>query len=145
MARAFVDTNVFVYAFDRNEPVKRELARSILREWDGDFVISTQVLQELFVVCTRKLEHPLSEVDAEEVCRRLAALPVVAIDRGLVLRSIALARRDQIALWDALIVTAAQESDCYLVLSEDLQHGRLFDGVTVHNPFLGHDEIHERS
>jgi predicted nucleic acid-binding protein len=68
----------------------------------------------------------------------------VASDRGLVLRSIALARRFRIALWDALIVTAAQDGGCSLVLSEDLQHGRSFDNVSIQNPFPEGDGVNER-
>jgi predicted nucleic acid-binding protein len=143
MPRAFVDTNVLVYAFDRGEPVKRERARALLGDWEGDLVISTQVLQEFFVVTTRKLERPLEEREAEQACQSLATLPVVPIDRGLVLRSITLARHDRIALCDALIVTAARESDCTMVFSEDLQHGRIFGEVVIRNPFLQTDEVNE--
>lgn len=133
--RAFLDTNVLVYALDTDEPAKRERALRLLESHAGPLVISTQVLQELYAVVTRKLERPLPEVDAEEACRRFARLPVVSSDHRLVLRAIGLTRSSQVSIWDALIVTAAQEGGCDVVYSEDLQDGQVFGGVTVENPF----------
>ncbi|HET6582305.1 MAG TPA: PIN domain-containing protein [Nannocystaceae bacterium] len=52
--RVFVDTNVLVYAFDRDEPAKRKRSLAIL-EGEDDLVLSTQVLQEFYVTVTRKL------------------------------------------------------------------------------------------
>ena len=55
----FVDTNVLVYLFDQGEPGKRAIAKEIFRQYERLW-LSTQVLQEFFVVVTRKLERPLS-------------------------------------------------------------------------------------
>jgi predicted nucleic acid-binding protein len=40
-----------------------------------------------------------------------------------------------ISYWDAMIVGAAELSQCRWLLTEDLQDGRSFDTVTVINPF----------
>lgn len=135
MSRLFLDTNVLVYAFDRDEPAKRERARALLARSDIQFVLSTQVLQEFYVVTTRKLGRPLAEDSAEAACRELARLVVVPSDSGTVLRSIERSRADKISLWDALIVTAALESGCQRLLSEDLQAGRSFGDLEIENPF----------
>jgi predicted nucleic acid-binding protein len=48
------------------------------------------------------------------------------------------ARRSQaltLSFWDALIVQAAIVGGATHLLSEDLQHGRTIDGVTIQNPF----------
>ena len=144
-ARAFVDTNILVYMFDRDEPEKRQIATEALRSWKGQVVLSTQVLLEFYAVTTRKLSRPLPERDAQEACRRFSALPVVATDARLVLGAIDLSRSSGVNLWDALIVVAAKESDCEALLTEDLQHRQAFGSVRVVNPFLAAaDEIHER-
>lgn len=135
--RLFVDTNVAVYLFDADAPEKQERARRIFESEGpaGRLVLSTQVLQEFFVTVTRKLERPLPEDDAEAAARELASLDVVEIEVPMVLRAIALARADTLALWDALIVEAALARDCGRLLSEDMQDGRRFGELVVENPF----------
>jgi len=135
--KVFLDTNVLVYLFDRDAPTKQEKAREIV-ETEGrgrNIVISTQVLKEFYVSVTRKLGKPLSEQEAEGAVRDLSALDVVEIDVQMVLRAIAGARGQQISLWDALIVEAAQARACRCLLTEDLQHGREFGALRLENPF----------
>ena len=136
-ARVFIDTNVLVYLFDRDAPATQAVARRVLAG-DGDgvyLVISTQVLQEFYVMVTRKLGTPLSEGEAESAARDLAAIDVVDVDRDMVFRAIAGARARKISLWDALIVEAGQTRGCQRLLTEDLQHGQLFGHLRVENPF----------
>ena len=51
----FVDTNVFAYALDDAEPVKRDTARETIEAHRREIIVSTQVLLELHAVCTRQL------------------------------------------------------------------------------------------
>ena len=132
---SFVDTNVVVYAFDLADPAKQRVAIEILEEGDR-LVLSTQVLLETWWVLTRGLADPLEDSQASEVIDRLSELPVVSTDPQLVKQSIETARRFDIAIWDALIIEAARAAGCTTVLSEDLQAGQDFDGVTVANPFV---------
>lgn len=132
---AFLDTNVIVYAYDRGEPAKAELARSILRDAPEPPIVSTQVLAETYWVTTRRLASPLLAARAAEIVAALSELTVVGADAALVRDAIALARRRQLALWDAMIVRAAQVAACDILLSEDMQHGAVFDDVHVENPF----------
>jgi len=133
--RAFVDTNVFVYLFDRDAPDKRRRARALIEEEHGRLVLSTQVLQEFFVTVTSKLAKPLPEEEAEAAVRDMAALEVVEVEVGMVLRAIARGRLHKVSLWDALIVEAALARGCERLLTEDMQHGRQFGALRVENPF----------
>jgi predicted nucleic acid-binding protein len=133
--RVFIDTNVIVYADDLDAGAKRERAREVLHQVfiDGNGVVSTQVLQELFVAATRKLGV------APEVARRkvelLARLDVVKIEPSLILDAIDLHRLHPISFWDSLIVQSAAASGCRRLLTEDLQSGRNIAGVRIENPF----------
>jgi predicted nucleic acid-binding protein len=132
----FVDTNIWVYAVDAADPAKRERALEVTAPAPGrDLVISTQVLAEFYAVVTRKLAVPLSAEDAEAMVRQLAVLPVVAIDGSLVVSAITGSREWQIAIWDALILRAAEAAGCRRVLSEDLADGTAYGSVVVENPF----------
>ena len=50
--------------------------------------------------------------------------------------AVKLARSGTLSFYDALIVAAATEAGCRYLLTEDLQHGRRFGGLTIQNPFL---------
>lgn len=135
--RAFIDTNVLVYADDLDAGAKNVLARGLLAEalTDGTGVISTQVLQEFFSTTTRKLRVP-AEVARRKV-QLLANMEVVRIDVDAILAAIDLHRLNSLSFWDALIVQSAASAGCPRVLSEDLQHGQTIAGVKIENPFLG--------
>jgi predicted nucleic acid-binding protein len=136
-ARAFVDTNVFVYLFDDDAPRKQAAAREILRT-DGrgrELVLSTQVLQEFYVAVTRKLDRPLDGEAALEAVEAMSELSVVQVDPAMIESAIRLGLAHSVSFWDALIVRAAITSDCAVLLSEDMQDGRHFDELRVENPF----------
>ena len=103
---------------------------------EATVVVSTQVLQEFYVSVTRKLARPLPPDDAVAATRGIGAYQVTQVDPPMVFTAITLHQKEKISFWDALIVRAARESGCELLLSEDLQHGRRFGKLTVKNPFL---------
>ena len=134
----FFDTNVLVYLFDADSPDKRKRARALFQAHAGagDILLSTQVLQEFYVVVTRKLARPLDAAAATEVVENFAKLPLVNIDSKLVLSAIHRSRSSQLSLWDALIVQAAIEGQASTLYCEDMQHGLISDGLKIVNPFL---------
>ena len=132
----FVDTNVWIYAVDAADPVKRDRALdAIAPRRSRELVISAQVLTEFYAVVTRKLAVRVSPDDAAAMVRELAVLPVVAIDASLVASAIVGVREWQVSIWDALILRAAAIAGCRRVLSEDLSDGQAYGPVMVENPF----------
>jgi predicted nucleic acid-binding protein len=135
-ARAFVDTNVWVYAVDTGEPVKRARALDILAAGtEKDYVISVQVLGEFYATVTGKLKDKVSAPDGRAMVEQLKQLPVMALDITLVDDAISGCREWKISYWDALIIAAAQAAGCQLVISEDLSDGAKYGSVRVENPF----------
>ena len=135
--KTFLDSNVLVYSVDHSpaEKAKRARAIELLSTQPEDLVVSTQVLQEFYVVSTRKLEQPLSEERAAAAVRGISKLDVVGMDASLVLTAIDTSRTAQLPLWDALIIEAASRAGCDRVLSEDLNAGQVIHGVRIENPF----------
>jgi predicted nucleic acid-binding protein len=133
----FVDTNVLVYLFDSDEPAKQGRARSLLEAEAGGnrIVISTQVLQEFYVVTTRKLARPLPVEQAEDAVRRFTGLSIVQIDTDMILDAIRHSRERRASFWDSLIVQAALAGGCTRLLSEDIPHGLGLGPLRVENPF----------
>jgi predicted nucleic acid-binding protein len=133
----FVDTNVLAYAHDRSEPRKQAVAQAQLEVlWrDRTGALSTQVLQELYVVATRKLQRSMHRATARRIVALYAEWPVVQIDVPLILAASELEERHALSFWDALIVEAARRSGATRLLTEDLQPGRRIGDVRIENPF----------
>ncbi len=135
-ARTFLDTNVLVYLFDRDEPEKRELARRTLQSQEFlPFVVSTQVLGELYVTLTRKLTPRMDADFARAAVRRFSDFFVVSADVSMVLQAMDTAETAQLSYWDALIIEAAARAGCDRILTEDLAAGSVLRGVLIDNPF----------
>jgi predicted nucleic acid-binding protein len=135
--RTFVDTNILVYAHDRSGGRKHEVARDLVRRlWrERSGVLSTQVLQELYVNIRRKAAVPLSAAEAREVLKDYLSWTVVFNDGPAILRATELEQRFGLSFWDALIIQSAHEAGTAVVCSEDLNHGQSYGAVTVVNPF----------
>ena len=136
-APVFVDTNVLLYWRDGRYPAKRARATAWLahlwREQTGR--ISTQVLSEYYVNVTRKLQPGLSPDEACDDVQALFAWEPQPIDAPLLQRGRTAGSRYGLSWWDGLIVAAAQAQGCSLLLTEDLQDGAAYGGVTVRSPF----------
>lgn len=135
-ARSFFDTNVIVYTDDKSAPDKQQRSLELLAEHrkSGTGVVSLQVLQEYFVAATKKLNVKV------EIARRkvelLAEFDVATPDIADILAAIDLHRLHGFSFWDGLILRTAQQTGCRILLSEDLRHNRVLDGVRIVNPFL---------
>jgi len=137
MPLTFVDTNIFVYAYDVDEADKRdravELVSSLWATRSG--VVSTQVLQEFYVTVTRKLRRPMHRTDARAIVNTLSYWPVQTVEPADVVEASELEQRHRLSFWDALIVVTAKRSGAERLLTEDLQHGRHLAGLVIENPF----------
>ncbi|MGA2514125.1 MAG: PIN domain-containing protein [Candidatus Limnocylindrales bacterium] len=135
--RTFVDTNVLVYAHDADEIEKQPIARAVLEQlWaDRSGVVSTQVLQEFYVVATRKFSPPMRRSEAREIVALYSTWSVVQVDVALILDATALEELAQLSFWDALVVEAARRAGTERLLSEDFGAGRRIGGIEIENPF----------
>jgi len=134
-ARSFFDTNVLVYADDQGAPAKQRRALDLVAEHRraGTGVVSLQVLQEYFVTVTRKLR--VEPRIARRKVELLAEFDVAAPDIADILAAIDLHRLHGLSFWDALILRAATQTGCSVVLTEDLQDQQEINGLRIVNPF----------
>lgn len=134
-ARSFFDTNILVYADDRDAPVKQRRAIELVAEHrrSRSGAVSLQVLQEYFVAVTGRLH--LDSGIARRKVELLAEFDVVTPDVTDILAAIDLHRLHRFSFWDALILRTAMLGGCKVLFTEDLQPGREIDGVRIVNPF----------
>ncbi len=137
--RFFLDTNIFVYSFDRSAPAKARKAAQLIRDalTTQKGVISYQVVQEFFNVALKRFSQPMQAADAGQYLIAVFR-PLLAVHSSQALYAEALVLHAQSGLswYNSLIVSAAIQARCEILFSEDLQHGRRFGGIQVRNPFL---------
>lgn len=129
----FFDTNVLIYAFAAGD-WRSARAESLLAEGG---VIGVQVLNEFTNVVRRKLGWGWSQADAALAVIAELTGPARSLTAAIHAKAVKLARNNSLSFYDALIVAAAADAGCRVLLTEDLQHGRNLGGVTIQNPFLG--------
>jgi predicted nucleic acid-binding protein len=137
--KAFLDTNILLYAHDATQGTKHRRALALIDGlWiSGSGVLSTQVLQEFCFSLRRKVHPPLS---FDEVRRRIENYLIweIVVNTGQsILGALAIEEQYQISFWDALIIHAAQASGADVLYSEDLNDGQRYGSVRVVNPFRG--------
>lgn len=136
IVESFLDTNILVYAAAgrEHEEAKRQRALTLIET--ESFGISAQVLQEFYVTVVRKIQKPLAAEKALEWIELLATFPCLSIDVPIVKIAIELSERYRISYWDGAIIASAAALGANRLYSEDLNHGQIYDGVRVLNPFL---------
>jgi predicted nucleic acid-binding protein len=128
----FLDTNILIYAFAAGE---RRSARAEALMAEGG-VIGVQILNEFTSVVRQKLGWDWPQLDAAlEVIAELLG-PARPLTTGIHAHALKLARAGTLSFYDALVVAAAADAGCRVLVTEDLPHGRKFGAVTVQNPFL---------
>src|SRR3990172_6975160 len=129
MSKIFLDTNILAYGFDNKNPHKQEASHALLKraKEDHNAVLSTQVLQELYVTATRKMgAAPLA---AKSVIVSLERLEVVTLSPRLIQEAVDCHILNQIDFWDALIIAAAESARCETVWTEDMNPGQVIRGM----------------
>jgi predicted nucleic acid-binding protein len=137
-SKYFIDTNIFIYSFDKRDPVKQ--ARSVALIADaletGDGLISSQVIQEFLNVATQKFETPLTLEDSLVYLHKvLNPLWHVFPDLELFETCLQIQAETRYSFFDSQILAAAIRAGCETLFSEDLQDGQRVRSVQIVNPF----------
>ena len=137
--RFFLDTNIFVYAFDASAPAKARKAAHLVRQAadTGRGIVSYQVVQEFFNVALRRFAQPMSAAEAEQYLITVFR-PLLAVHSSpaLYVEALRITGKHRTCWYDSLIVAAALEGQCETLYTEDLQHGAKLEGLRIENPFM---------
>lgn len=135
----FIDTNIFVYSFDDQQPEKQQRSQALIKQAleIGSGIISTQVIQEFLNVATQKFTVPLAMADAQAYLR-LVLNPLCQVTPNLSLYESCLdiQAETRYSFYDSLIIAAAIQGGCHILYSEDLQDGQQVRNVKIVNPYL---------
>ena len=135
----FVDTNILIYAHDREAGPKHERARQLIEHlWTtGQGALSTQVLQELCVNLRRRVVHPLPSAEIAKLMEDYLSWEIVINAPQSIVAALGIEARYKISYWDALILHAAESCGAAVLYSEDLSHGQRYGAVEVVDPLRG--------
>jgi len=130
-----VDTNILVYALALNDAARAETAQRLLARLEQqDFIIPAQVMGELMFVLLRRLHQaPATIADIVQNYRTVAT--IMSTQDTTLDGALAAFSAHSLSFWDAVVLATAAEAGCELLLSEDMQDGFVWRGVTVANPF----------
>lgn len=128
--RIFVDTNILVYAL-LDDSHKQQTALNLLK---SGCVISTQVLNEFTNVARKKAKLDWQEI--HELSNAIQSLTeIVPLDLAIHNRALNIAENYGYSFYDSLIIAAASENNCNVLISEDMQHSQKIGDLTISNPF----------
>ena len=130
-----LDTNILLYAIDKQEPAKHEIALLALnRLYQSDGFLVLQTLGELCNVTGKKRAH-LRPAAEQLTLQVLDALTIIAATPQDLPEALGAQQIHGLPFWDAMLWATARRAGCKALLSEDFQDGRVLGGVTFRNPF----------
>lgn len=134
-----LDTNILVYAegiaFLASDAEKPARARDLLDALPEDAVVlPTQVLGELYRVLVGKAKRSVADARSA-VLMWTDLFPQSDTTAAVMMAAVDLAADHRLSIWDSVVLAAAAEAGCRLLLSEDMQDGFTWRGLTVTNPF----------
>ena len=130
-----LDTNIMAYAEATNGAAMRDKALQLIQRLPlGTVVLPVQTLGELFNVLVRKAKRRPARARAAVLSWR-DVYPTVETSAAVMVSAMDLASDHGLTTWDSVVLAASAEAQCRLLLSEDLQEGFTWRGVTVTNPF----------
>ena len=133
--RIALDTNILVYAEGLNGNTKQQSTLDLIEKLPQDLIVlPLQALGELFNVLVKKAR--LAPADARLVILNWRdSYTLAETTTKVMIAATDLAAQHQMSIWDSVILSAAADAGCRLLLSEDMQDGFTWNGVTITNPF----------
>jgi predicted nucleic acid-binding protein len=129
------DTNVLIYLWDNYAADKLAVAQLVARTLiERSDPLSLQVIGETQNVLTRKLRQPAQQA-AESARHLLNAFAMFRASEENASESLTLMAAGRLSYWDAMLVTAARDAGCSVMLSEDMHDGARFGSLEILNPF----------
>jgi predicted nucleic acid-binding protein len=129
--KAFLDTNVLVYAFSLNDSRKKVAEDLMVRGG----TVGIQTLNEFVNVERYKLKVSWAGIlDWLRIIDKLcpAPIPLTAATHN---RGLQIAQATGYHIYDSLMLAAALEASCRIFYSEDMHDGQVVENLTIRNPF----------
>ncbi len=133
--KVFIDTNVIVYLFSTAEIEKRDHCEKFLSRLKQKSVLvwSTQIIQEFYNTMTIKFRKEPMVV--KHLLKLFNDYELVINNFPTIENAIDIQIMYGLSFWDSLVVSAAELSKCSILLTEDMHHGQMINGIQILSPF----------
>jgi len=134
--KIFLDTNIIVYAFDKEDARKNITAKELLDNFytENDYLISTQVMQEFCNVAYNKMKPALTGDEIKNFVSSFSEDKIYIIEKETIKKAIYIKEKFRYSFWDSLIIASALLSSCNKLYSEDMTDGQIIENLTIMNP-----------
>ena len=132
----FVDTNLLIYSLDPQETERRHAAGILLKNLvdTNTLVLSPQSLNECYRALTERRDL-LSRNAARAYVISLLRFCTAPYNFEVTRRAWQIQEQHRFGWWDTMLLASASLAHCSVFFSEDMQHQRAVDGLTILNPF----------
>ena len=142
IVRAALDSNFMIYAEGLADDPRNSIAQDLLKKIAPDKVIvPLQSVVETTRWLINRAKQPLNLATKSAIhwATNYVAQPT---DLNVMISAMQLLGQHGLQLFDCIIIAAAAEAGADILLSEDMQHGFTWRGVTIVNPFLTEPSAH---
>jgi predicted nucleic acid-binding protein len=134
MIRVALDSNVLIYAELEPDSEKGTRSTELILRAARDGVIPAQVLGEFLRFVQRRVPPSLEDAIRQALLYQSVFLTPPTTD-AIINRASELARAHRLQLWDGVVCAASSQAGARVLLTEDMQDGRIIDGLRLMNPF----------
>ncbi len=134
MIRVAIDSNVLIYAELEPDSEKGTRSAELILRAARDGVISAQVLGEFLRFVQRRVPGSFEDAVRQALLYQSVFL-IPPTTEAIINRASEMARAHRMQLWDCVICTASAQAGAWVLLTEDMQDGRIIDGLRLINPF----------
>ena len=131
-----LDTNILIYSIDRQAGKRHQQSIELIEKMSQrDCVLTLQALSEFYSAVTRKDKMPRDDAEAQ-VNDWMILFPIVNVEPGVLKRAMKTVSDHQFSFWDAMLLETAVQACVTRFFSEDMQHDRLWKGMSIQNPYV---------
>jgi predicted nucleic acid-binding protein len=134
MTRVALDSNILIYAELEPQSNKGRQAADLILQAARDGVIPVQVLGEYLRFVPRRAPAVFEDAIRQASIYRAAFLTPPTTD-AVIDKASELARAHRMQLWDGVVCAASIDAGAKVLMTEDMQDGRVIDGLRLLNPF----------
>jgi predicted nucleic acid-binding protein len=132
--KAFIDSNILIYAHTKQDERKRKIAQEIL--YSDSMVGNTQVINESINVFIKRFKIPLIEIQ-QIIDQVFLYLPLKTINHLTIQSAMKICSKYFYSYYDSLIIASGLQNECSILYSEDLHHNQKIEKtLTIINPFI---------
>lgn len=134
MMRIAIDSNILIYAELEPDSDKGTRSADLILRSARDGVISAQVLGEFLRFVQRRVPASFEDAVRQAVLYQAVFLTPPTTD-VVINEASEMARAHRMQLWDCVVCAASAQAGAKVLLTEDMQDGRIINGLRLMNPF----------